>query len=846
MISKKLKGRTDIDEYAYSLEELGNFLVEPMGGVSSRPGTTAVLTSDTRVTVIPWERADAVYFITFEQVPVTPYPRFGFRVFDTNWASISQLVSPFFGRLKNIDGTETALPSHLELIEHQTEGGVVFETLDFDGFRSVTIDNSIVILHNSGKMPPIVFSILTLEDDILYRIEHYQFTGQLSVEGQYGLGQYYNGEDASAGFYSTPYLPNKTEITLVPSITVPGGQAGKFTTSLVQGTLTAAGPSIGATPFAYFTEEMKYTFFILTQGNKESTYMVTSITSPTVAQVTCFCYGLDATTKTRNFRRQLFSPDLGFPKVMSIHNQRLYFANTLTKPNWFFGSRLNHHREIVGLTLYQFLTDFPITGETSTEFSISSREYGEITWIETQGDMVIGTTSHEYSVTAETNVSALDITVKAESSIGGAPVQTCRNSESAFFVSGDGKTIRKVQYNFEVRGYRTQSISILNEDIIFRPRAGQVFTSESATQIRELLWQESNRTMWVLTTTNNLFSVGIEPSSDTMAWAYHEFGGEAEVMDIFHFRSRGLKSIILGLVIRRGAIYTTEYMLPQLNGVNLDPNSEVISDLPIEMDCSYIARVSSDEIIMDGYILLDIYDGYIGSLTPQDFVGIQQTVNTGMEFEVTAMEYPDANFYVGAKVYLIINNIGYGFPDIQLAATEEDAYLGNFIAPTANVSDITFKSTNVQTGFKKWGQYLNLIGQTVDVIGDGELFEDIVVDSKGILTLPKKVNRVIVGYRFESTLITNTPDIGGTFGSAQGSLKRVDRTYIRYDNTRTAVMGTKESNLEPVIFPELPFTGAMEHFIDSTTEIDYKIILKKKQSLPMNIMSITLRGKSDE
>jgi len=689
MISKKLYGRTDIAEYAYAVKDMHNFLPAPMGGVFSRPGTVTQTYMDQDCAVIPWERSDGNYFIVFKQKEYG-VSEFCFTIFDANWSPIGAAFSSSLleGQLYNRDGSITGLPTHKGLIEHQTSGGTGFDTLSLDGFHFSTLGNDLILVHDSGTIPPLVFSINILNSGI---IEHYMFSGKLPVE-TLSPSKTYNSIDSTYGFQCTPYLINKNETHLLPSIVVT--TPGEFTTTYVTGTLTSYEGDT-ATTKAYFTDAMKWTFFVVNQGNKEGVYLVTEITSSSVAQVTCIMYGLNNTTKSRNFRRQLFAYDLGFPKVISSFNNRLCFANTKEKPSYFFASTTNNQREFIAFRPFQALETFPITEKDSFEFPLTSNIFSEVKWIAQQNDVLMGTGHGEFSVIANgVVISALDIGIKAESSIGGSFVSPIKNSESIFFVSSDGKSIRQAQYNFDVRGYRSKNISILNDDVIYKLRSNQTFESLSSIRIVKLAWQESNRCLWVLTNTDNLFSVTIEPSSETTAWAMHTIGNEDAVKDIFHFNSDALGRSILGLVVQRSAGFFIEYMAPEYLNDSLEIDSLNIGDQPVFMDGCSLISLDGATVSVTGS-LLGFSGGILRQTGTENLVGFAQRTTTGKKVILSGTVSPDAVVFDGAELYLIVKHSGYSIPDLYIATSLANALAGIAYVPD-RISNCHYSQTQNQ------------------------------------------------------------------------------------------------------------------------------------------------------
>lgn len=839
MVSSKLLGRTDITEYAYSARDIRNFLPAPMGGLFSRPGTVTQVYGDQEVTVIPWERAGGNYYITFRQSSFDT-ANLCFKAFTANWETRSCQLS---NSQLNVFGTTTALPTHSTYIQEKTTAGTAFETLDFNGFSYVIIENALVLTHNSGTIPPLVFRVNSLGGGVI--IEAYQFTGQLSVRTQ--TGPLFSANELSLAFKSTPYNTNRESgIWLLPAAGVTSGQEGLQTTVYTTTDIDAFAGNT-ATPTAYFTPAMKWTYLVINQANKEGVYFIYEITSTTKAKAVVIINGNGTSPKSNQYRRQLFNIDQGFPKLISSFNSRAIFANTETKPNWFFCSRTNSYKEIYGFRPFQQLTADPITEADSFELPLTAKDYSEIKWISQQNDLLIGTGKEEFVLTQGDNaLSVVNIGIAPQSSIGGSFVPAIKNSESAFFVSADGKSIRQIQYNFDVRGYRSKNISILNDDIIYRPRANQVIPSNANVRIEKIAWQESNRILWILTNTANLFSVTIEPASDTMAWAYHVMGGtDAAVKDIFTFFSQGLSRSVLGMVVLRNDNFTIEFLAPEYINDSLITDSLDISDQPILMDSCSLISVNSDPLIFTAQIpatsLLTITDG----------LGLAQQIPTGKKFKVNSIVYPNADgpepgWTVGMNLYLINEYNGYVAPTIKFALTYADAMTG-LPDVTTRLVEIELEDAEPTAKYTQWGKFLKLVGERQDVIGDGVLYENMLVDSNGFITLPTAVSKVVVGYFFDAYFKSTTPDYAGSFGSAVGSMKRAERVFVRYHKTRTGRIGTSETSMEDIAFKgDLPYSGSIEQHVAGTADREFCFIITKTKSLPLNIMSVTYRGQVNE
>jgi hypothetical protein len=83
----------------------------------------------------------------------------------------------------------------------------------------------------------------------------------------------------------------------------------------------------------------------------------------------------------------------------------------------------------------------------------------------------------------------------------------------------------------------------------------------------------------------------------------------------------------------------------------------------------------------------------------------------------------------------------------------------------------------------------------VQALADGNVFEDLVVSSTGVLTLPNSVraSRIHVGLRYSSTVQTLDFEVGR--GVTQGKKKMVPNITVRLARSRGLFVGTSETGL---------------------------------------------------
>jgi hypothetical protein len=145
----------------------------------------------------------------------------------------------------------------------------------------------------------------------------------------------------------------------------------------------------------------------------------------------------------------------------------------------------------------------------------------------------------------------------------------------------------------------------------------------------------------------------------------------------------------------------------------------------------------------------------------------------------------------------------------------------------------------------------HLEGETVQVLGDGAFQGEAVVSGGSITIADASITAWIVGLKYESKINTLPIEAGSVVGSPQGSIKRIDRSVIRFLRTVGALFGSDPDNLERIVFrpPDLAEDKATPLFTgDKVLEFsqDYnrvgEVIIVQDLPLPFTVLGIISRG----
>jgi hypothetical protein len=148
--------------------------------------------------------------------------------------------------------------------------------------------------------------------------------------------------------------------------------------------------------------------------------------------------------------------------------------------------------------------------------------------------------------------------------------------------------------------------------------------------------------------------------------------------------------------------------------------------------------------------------------------------------------------------------------------------------------------------------FSHLIGQSVDILADGQSVGSQTVDVSGHITLSIAATEVIVGLPYTPLVKTMRLDAGSTLGSAQDAIRRIDRVGIEFYKTSACQVGPDEDTLIDLDFlfgaspgTQIPlFTGRYVEPIDFLGDYDREgyVVITSDVPLPLTVLSITMRG----
>lgn len=213
---------------------------------------------------------------------------------------------------------------------------------------------------------------------------------------------------------------------------------------------------------------------------------------------------LGATTATKRWNEGAWSDYRGFPRAVTLHQQRLWFGGNSAQPQTMWGSVIDDH------------TNFRISAEDDMGMSLSlASDHGNaIQWMVSQEDLIVGTTGSEWVIAAgdtERVITPENAAARRSTNYGSSFLAARAVNDATLFVQRNGRRVREFVYAFERDGYVSPDLTMLAEHM---PTAAmdQLDVSKSPETV-----------LWAICD-GRLLGMTYERSQEVTGWHGHETG----------------------------------------------------------------------------------------------------------------------------------------------------------------------------------------------------------------------------------------------------------------------------------------------------------------------------------
>ncbi|HEY1082214.1 MAG TPA: hypothetical protein VGE29_08130 [Prosthecobacter sp.] len=234
---------------------------------------------------------------------------------------------------------------------------------------------------------------------------------------------------------------------------------------------------------------------------------VTAITSPTVATVDVI-RSIYATTATKYWREGSWSDARGWPRTVTMFEQRIIYGGSRAFPRNIWGSAIGDFDHFRYTTLEDAGFSYLPNGRPNI-----------IQWLIGKAALMVGTLGDELVSTGanqQTTISPNSVNIRPQSDFGSAHLPALLANDIVLFVEADRRTLREFVFSFDSDGFVAQRMTLLANHIT---RGGIV---------QMALAKKPEAIVWAVTGDGRLIGMTYERLQEVVAWHQHPTDGFVE------------------------------------------------------------------------------------------------------------------------------------------------------------------------------------------------------------------------------------------------------------------------------------------------------------------------------
>lgn len=219
---------------------------------------------------------------------------------------------------------------------------------------------------------------------------------------------------------------------------------------------------------------------------------------------------LASTDPTDYWAQGAWSGAQGYPRTIALHENRVWYGGTAEEPLRVWGSAIDDYEN------YQL----GVNDSDAVDFVLASTRNNLIQWMVSQRSaLTIGTTGGEFTMSSrspELAISASTVSVRQQSSYGGAFLQGLIINDSMVFLQRLSRKIREYRYDWESDSQVGRDITLFAEHITMGSIQQMDFS------------QQPNSILWGVTADGSLIGLTYERDQEVLAWHRHRTEGAFE------------------------------------------------------------------------------------------------------------------------------------------------------------------------------------------------------------------------------------------------------------------------------------------------------------------------------
>lgn len=649
-ISPRLHGRSDVEQFGQSCEEITNMRVYPQGGADRRPGTQYLSNAMSAVEYakqFAFSKSKTENYVIIFTLDLTTGN--GIKIWDVankvfidvNTVGYNDTDYPTYSRWEGFN-----TPTELQEIQSRPFGNVAF--------------------FSQKDHPPFALDFSTTAIDSTVYVYPFWAYSQLSNRSSFGTPSSVTNLQIADAW---PYQDRNSD-----------------TGNAIHASATTGNISliVDASVNFIFLPSHIGSLFRMT-GDSAATSGVALITGyVSEEEVTAkVLRAFEDTNQSSVFSLSSWSEYMGWPKAITLFENRVVYGFSNVEPNTGWASKIGN---VSFMRQEQYIDEVPfaVTNSDAWSFTVAIDKFNTIQWLSAGKTLFLGSLGAEaigFGPDATLSMGPLNFQFKSDTSYGSSQIQPIRRDNILIFVQRSGKMLRELTFNFDEDAYKAPKIMGAAEHM---PRKTQSLVPNVGLfsgQIVEMAHQESNNQItWYRDSHGGIFGMTRDRDADGQptAFHYHQIAGwtpqtpGAKILSICVCPSSDSSHDDIYLMVRRawdvgGVFPADDRTYFEKIGREYEhesifvPEFTDIDEKPIYLDSAKVSSIDQldpAKLVHSGFDHLYQYGGIVHVIADGHYVG-PKVVNSSGEITLeTAAREVIAGMYYRSQIIPVQLNMG--------------------------------------------------------------------------------------------------------------------------------------------------------------------------------------------
>ena len=631
-----------------------------------------------------------------------------------------------------------------------------------------------------------------------------------------------------------PFVDGPYNNTNVSSVTMyPSGTTGSVTITASSSTFTSN--DVGR--WVRILHESGASPPVLTWGAAEITGY-TSGTEVTASTHSKFPFGASGSgVATEDWRLGAFYIG-NYPTKVTFYEERLFYANTDSHPNAFWGSSTADFD-----TYSPTDPDASVNADNGLSYALSTDQVNQITGLYGGKYLHIFTKSGTFNLSsgsATSGLTATTVQVVNETGDGAADKRVVPASKATLYIGKNKKRLREFAYNIDYDSYTSPDMTVLSEHLGFGSLEEVYFSNYP------------NNVLWIRRGDGQLLGFTYYRAQDVLAWHQHTLAGWSGAATV---TVTDYSNIATGATLK----------LTKSDGSTVTFTCQGPGSSPSPDTNKFFHNESNDTTADNIYTAINLHADFTVANPAANVVTIEETskgvgVLSIVSSDTTRLATTDQAI-TKVKSIAVIPGVNDAFDTLYMitertingatkqyvefmeeeyreadSMTKNDAFFLD--------SGLTYSgsSTTSITGLD------HLEGQTVTVLNNGAV-ESTKTVSSGAITLSNATTKCHVGLAYNSELESVNVEPKSQYGTTQGKRGRIDKAIFRVFETVGLKAGPASTSVDVVPFrtttstmsATAPKTGDYAFLMPASYTTENKLYVISDTPHPCTISAIMIQ-----